>query len=78
MTEWTTAVVKLETESGFFHCQPNISIGHEFRVDLDTRREQRFVNQPTGKEFTAEIVENLDAPKGSENRLLPVEILDIA
>ena len=77
--EWEASVVKLETENGFFCFQPGvINIGDTLRVDLESRRDQTFDNARTGTEFIQEIVENLNAAPGTDRRLIPVELLDIA
>lgn len=78
MTPWTCTVTKLKSNDGFWELQeghPLAIVGVEVEVDLDSRREQKFANRPTGRTFTCEVVDIIQA--GFTGQIMPVELTDL-
>lgn len=74
MTPWPATIKKRTSADGFWVLRdPTLVVGAEIEVDIDSRRMQKYRNNPTGKLFECEIVNVIGGPLED----IPTELLEL-
>ena len=68
-------LIKTRSDDGFWEAAKGIKPNQIYLVDLDTIRTEQFMNKPTRKEFSAEVIDAIQ--EDGEYHAFPTELLKI-
>jgi hypothetical protein len=68
-------LIKTRSDDGFWEVAKGIKPNQIYLVDLDTIRTEEFMNKPTRKEFSAEVIDAIQ--EDGEYHAFPIELLKI-
>ena len=68
-------LIKTRSDDGFWEVAKGIKPNQIYLVDLDTIRTEQFMNKPTRKEFSAEVIDAIQ--EDGEYHAFPTELLKI-
>ena len=68
-------LIKTRSDDGFWEVAKGIKPNQIYLVDLDTIRTEEFMNKPTRKEFSAEVIDAIQ--EDGEYHAFTIELLKI-